>query len=287
MARDQEGAARYGLLGFPVGHSYSGSMHNAAFAHLGIAAHYELFEVSPEKLEEFFSSTVKERGLRGFNVTVPHKEAAVRYLNGSISPAVRQIGAVNTIRIEADGTRSGCNTDAPGFRRDLRENGVEVAGKKAVLIGAGGAAKAVAAALGGLKVRELEIFDVAADKAVSLAEKTRQQYPYVDARAVTEVRFLDTRAAALLVNATPVGMKPSEPPVIGAEQLHPGLFVYDLIYNPARTPLLAAAEKAGCRRANGLGMLLYQGCRAFEYWTGKEAPVEVMRAALRRHVYGE
>ena len=286
MSPAKEETALYGLVGHPVAHSYSASMHEAAFAQHGIAARYELFDVPPDRLGAFFAATVKERCLCGFNVTVPHKEAAVAYLNASVSPGVRMNGAVNTVRVETDGTLSGCNTDESGFRRDLKDKGVEAAGKKAVLIGAGGGAKAVALALGGLKVRELEIFDVLVPKAQALAERVRQFYPAVDARPVAEARLLDVRGAALFVNATPVGMKAGDPSVAAVADLHPGLFVYDLIYNPAQTPLLKAAEEKGCRWANGLGMLLYQGCLAFEYWTGKQAPVDVMRGVLGRRAHG-
>ena len=286
MSSDGESVLLFGLIGYPVKHSYSGPMHEAAFSYCGIAARYELFDVPPDKLGDFFLKTVKERQIRGFNVTVPHKVAAIQYLTGSISPIVTMTGAVNTVRVETDGTLSGFNTDEPGFGRDLKERGVDVADKNAVLLGAGGAANAVALALAALNVRSIEVYDIVSEKAEHLAENIRKYYPRVDARSAAEASRLKIDEAVLLVNATPVGMKPGDPSVIDAAQLHPDLFVYDLIYNPAQTPLLKAAEEKMCRWANGLGMLLHQGCLAFELWTGKEAPVTPMRQALEMRVYG-
>lgn len=274
----------YGLIGFPVKHSYSASMHNAAFSHLGMKARYELFEVPPEELDEFFKKTIVEKKLRGFNVTVPHKEKAVLYLNASISPGVSMNRAVNTVRVEPDGTLSGCNTDGSGFGRDLKEQGVEIAGKNAALLGAGGGAKAVATALASKKPKKLFIFDVDRTKAEALASIVREFYPDIDSRAVDSVEELGIGEASLLVNATPVGMRTEDPLLVRKEWLHSGLFVYDLIYNPAETKLLKAAKEAGCRASCGIGMLLYQGCLAFEYWTGREAPVEAMRRALRERL---
>lgn len=279
--------ALYGLIGYPVKHSFSACMQEAAFSHYGIKARYELFEVPPAQLGVFFKEKVKRLGLKGFNVTIPHKEEAVPFLEGgSISPVVRMIGAVNTVRVETDGSFSGFNTDGPGFGRDLKEKGVDVVGHKVVLLGAGGGAKAVALTLAAMRTGALEVFDILAGKSERLAGSIREFYPGVDVRVVDEVRHLRLDDAALLVNATPVGMKPGEVSLISGAKLPSHLFVYDLIYNPSQTPLLHAAQLAGCRWANGLGMLLYQGCLAFEHWTGKEAPVADMRRTLEKRVYG-
>jgi len=262
MDAEQKVFTLFGLIGYPVKHSYSAVMHNVAFAHYGMSARYELFEVPPDGLETFFKSIVKERRIQGFNVTVPHKETVTRFLTGQIAPMAEMVGAVNTIRVETDGRFSGFNTDEPGFGLDLEERGLDVSGKKAVLLGAGGAAKAVALALAALHVEAIEVFDIVREKAAGLNE------------------------AGLFVNATPLGMKDGDPLPVDAARLHADLFVYDLIYNPGQTPLLKAAEAAGCRWANGLGMLLHQGCLAFEYWTGRGAPIDLMRQALEKHVYG-
>jgi len=286
MSPDAKGVSLYGLIGYPVKHSYSGPMHEAAFRQLGIAARYELFEVPPDGLEEFFLKAVKERGIRGFNVTIPHKGAAIRYLTGSISPIVMMTRAVNTIRVETDGTFTGFNTDEPGFSHDLKEKGIAVDGKNVALLGAGGAANAVALALAGLRVRSIEVCDLARERAERLAENVAKYYPAVDVRPVADAGHFKIEQAQLLVNATPVGMKRGDPSPIEAERLHPGLFVYDLVYNPAQTPLLKAAEQRLCRWSNGLGMLLHQGRLAFELWTGREAPTIAMRGALETCVYG-
>jgi len=286
MSPDTGSETLYGLIGYPVKHSYSGSMHEAAFRHLGIAARYELFEVPPDGLEDFFHNVAPKRGIRGFNITVPHKVEAIRHLTGSISPVVMMTRAVNTVRMEADGTFSGFNTDEPGFGHDLKEKGVEVADRDAVLLGAGGAANAVALALAGLNIRSIAVCDVVAERVERLAKNVRRYYPRVAVRPVARAEQLKIDEAQLLINATPVGMKPGDPLLVEKERLHPGLFVYDLIYNPGQTPLLKAAEERKCRWANGLGMLLHQGRLAFELWTGKEAPTVTMRRALETCVYG-
>ncbi|MFH0940528.1 MAG: shikimate dehydrogenase [Candidatus Omnitrophota bacterium] len=276
----------YGLIGSPVKHSFSPYMHNAAFAFLNMDAEYKLFEVSPEKLDEFFKKTIVDRKVRGFNVTIPHKEAAVPYLNASVSPSVRMNQAVNTVRVETDGTMSGCNSDGMGFSLDLKERGFDAAGKRVSLIGAGGGAKAVATSIAVKHPAKLLIFDLDAAKAQALCDIVQNFFPDVPVEAAASVEALEIYQADLLINATPVGMRESDLLLIKKEWLSGELFVYDLIYNPAETKLLKAAKGAGCHMANGLGMLLYQGCLAFEYWTGRKAPVDVMRKALLERLHG-
>jgi shikimate dehydrogenase len=259
-------------------------MHEAAFAHCGMDADYALINVAPEALEDFLKKTVQEKKLKGFNVTVPHKESVVEFLDGSTSYGVMMNRAVNTVRVEPDGALSGSNTDGPGFARDLKERGVDVTGKKVALIGAGGGAKSVATTLAAHGISSLVIFDLDPRKTEGLCEIIREYFSSVKVSGVSHAGELGLADASVLVNATPVGMRPSDPQCIAREWLHPGLFVYDLIYNPPETSLLAAARAAGCPCANGLGMLLYQGCLAFEYWTGKSAPVAVMRSALEAKI---
>lgn len=278
--------ALYGLIGHPVGHSYSAIMHRAAFAHLGMNATYELFDVLPEKLGEFFKRVVVDRHLAGFNVTVPHKERSVGYLSGSISPIVKMNHAVNTIRIETDGALTGFNTDGPGFGRDLKEKGFDPRDHRVCLIGAGGGAKAVATSLGSMGIRELAVFDADRSKAFVLADIVREFYPRAKVHVAASVEDLDIPQAGLLVQATPMGMKPEDPLLVKKEHLRPNIFVYDLIYNPPQTPLLALAAEAGCPHTNGLGMLLHQGAIAFEHWTGQPAPIDVMRQALTEKLNG-
>jgi shikimate dehydrogenase len=271
----------YGLIGYPVKHSYSAFMHNAAFAHRGIPAQYHLFEVEPHKLDEFFKKTIPQKGIKGFNVTVPLKEKACEYLDGIVDLTVKMAGAVNTVRVEEDGSISGFNTDSEGFARDLECLNVAPGGKRLVLLGAGGGARAVAAALARSKPSVLRLFDIDQDKAIRLARHVQECFR-VDLEVASSMDDLEVRQADILVNATPVGMKEADPLLIKREWLHPGLFVYDLIYNPQETKLLKACRAAGVKCANGLGMLLYQGCLAFEHWTGQAAPVDVMRQALEK-----
>lgn len=275
----------YGLIGYPVKHSFSAFMHNAAFAHYKMNAEYQLFEVSPEELDEFFKKTIVEIGIKGFNVTVPHKERAVAYLDGEKELLVKIIGAVNTIRVEPNGSLSGFNTDAGGFLRDLEEQGATVADKNVFLLGAGGGAKAVAFAIMNQLPKKLSILDIDSAKAQELAKRIKHFYPSVAIETAMRVEDLDIGKADILINATPVGMKPEDPLLVKKEWLRPELFVYDLIYNPIETKLLKIAREVGCRCANGLGMLLYQGCLAFEHWTQKQAPVDVMRKALTGRIY--
>ena len=276
----------YGLIGHPVKHSYSAVMHNAAFAYYKRNARYQLFEVSPQELEVFFKETIFEKKINGLNVTVPHKEKAVVYLNGHISLGVRINQAVNTVRVEKDRTLSGFNTDGAGFLRDLKSKKVQVTGKKISLIGAGGGAKAVATSLASKKPKQLLIFDINRAKSTALVDILKEFYPDVGAQAVESLEGLNIQGADLLIHATPVGMKKTDPLLVEKAWLSKDLFVYDLIYNPLETKLLKTAREAGCRYSNGLGMLLYQGCLAFQIWTQKRAPLEVMRQALKEKIGG-
>lgn len=259
-------------------------MHNAAFVHYGMDAEYRLFEVRPGDLGYFFKKTLFEQHLMGFNITVPHKERAVSFLNASVSPTVRMNQAVNTVRVESDGSLSGINTDGAGFTADLKELGFNTGGKKVSIIGAGGGAKAVATAIASTGPSRLLIFDIDRQKSEELCLIIKRFFASCCAEPVSSVDSLEIPDSDLLINATPVGMKDSDPLSVKSEWLHRNLFVYDLIYNPAETKLLKAAAHAGCRVANGLGMLLHQGASAFEYWTGRDVPLGVMRKALMEEV---
>lgn len=272
----------FGLVGYPVKHSYSAFMHNAAFAHFNMDARYELFEVLPQELEIFFKETIPKKNIKGLNVTVPHKEKACDYLDILGGTDVKAIGAVNTVCVSSDGSLVGYNTDAAGFAMDLENFGVVIKGKKVILLGAGGGAKAVAAALAGLLPAQLCVFDVDKEKAAQLARKAAFLGVHID--IADSIKDLKVEEADVLINATPVGMKAGDPLLVERNRLHKGLFVYDLIYNPYETKLLQAAKEAGCRYANGLGMLLYQGSLSFTHWTHKQAPVEIMKQALMERI---
>ncbi|HTY44526.1 MAG TPA: shikimate dehydrogenase [Patescibacteria group bacterium] len=273
----------YGVLGFPAKHSLSPLMHNRAFSALGIPAEYRIFEKSPEELK-FFLTSLAEEHIRGLNVTIPYKEAVLEYLKKE-SPEVRFTGAANTLIVKDNDYLEGWNTDGIGFHRhlitDLR---FEPAGKAVVILGAGGAAKAVTDQLARQGVKTIAIFDVDKEKSTKLTAKLAQEFPAVHCRCADALEDIDLRDTDMLVNATPVGMKKDDPCLIAADKLHSGLLVYDLIYNPAETELLRRARAKGATASNGLGMLLYQGARSFELWTGKDAPVELMRQALEEGV---
>ena len=267
----------FGLIGYPVKHSLSPLMHNAAFSRLKIKAKYKLFPLEERQLKDFLSG-LKIKGICGLNVTIPHKEKVLEYIN-SASEGVRAIGAANTLVIDKTGKAKAHNTDCLGFIRHIKE--LKVKPKKVAIIGAGGASKAVIFALIKLKAQEISIYDIDKFRVLALVNRVNQLFPECRARAVARIDELALSDKDLLINASPVGMKDTDSLLIESSNLHKDLFVYDLIYNPGETKLLKAAKAAGCRYSNGLGMLLYQGVEALELWLKpKKAPVEVMRTAL-------
>lgn len=243
----------YGLVGFPVKHSLSPRMHNAAFAELKIKAKYKLFELQAEQLDDFLNNLGKNN-IRGFNVTIPYKEKVLPYLDFK-SFGVREIGAVNTV-VTKNGKLKGFNTDFLGFSRHLKQ--LRVQPKKVAIIGAGGAAKAVCFALGKSKAEEICIYDIDAFKSLGLVSQFKDVFNQTKFSAVARIEEFNLRDKDLLVNASPVGMHAEDPCLVGEKAIHKNLFVYDLIYNPAETKLIAQAKQAGARFSNGLGMLLYQ-----------------------------
>ncbi len=270
----------YGLIGYPVKHSLSPIMHNATFKALGINAEYKLFEKRPEELGYFLHSLSKEN-IYGLNVTIPYKEVVLKYLQWK-SPEVKFTDAVNVIIVKDKNYLEGWNTDGIGFHRhltmDLKFNPL---GKSVVVLGAGGAAKAIINQLARHGAKNITVYDIDNDKSLNLAAKINKEFPKCNAIASDSIEKLDIKNADLLINATPIGMKGDDPCLVNPDSLHPSLLVYDLIYNPPETKILKLAKQKGAPISNGLGMLLYQGVRSFELWTGQKAPVEVMRKALR------
>lgn len=279
-----------GLIGWPVEHSFSPAMHNAAAADLGLDVVYVPLPVRPGRVEAAVRG-LAALGFVGANVTVPHKQAVMAYLD-EVGPAARAMGAVNTIKVDgrtangADGTLSliGHNTDAAGFMADLAERGVAVDGRECLVLGAGGAARAVSYGLAdaGGQVKVL------ARRPAQAQEVVEDLQPHL-AGAVLAARSWEalveattSAVAPLIVNATPVGMAPHEnaSPWPEGVPFPAGAFVYDLIYNPRETVLVQQARAAGCGAAGGLGMLLYQGVLAFEIWLGVRPDVGVMAEAL-------
>lgn len=270
----------YGLVGFPITHSLSPCMHNAAFAKLKIKARYKLFELRPEELDNFLCN-LKKNNIWGFNVTYPYKEKIMSYLDIK-SWGVREIGAVNTVVLMNGGKLKGFNTDFSGFSRHLKE--LKIKPKRVALIGAGGAAKAVSFALGRIKAKEICIYDIDAYKSLSLISKFKDIFTETKFTAASRIDELNLKDKDLLVNASVVGMRAEDPCLIDYKMFHKNLFVYDLIYSPFETKLLSQAKKTGISSSNGLGMLLYQGVLAFSHFSGKNPPVEVMRSVLLKGV---
>ena len=266
------------LLGDPVGHSRSPQMHNAAFAVLGLDYCYVPFCVRPSALRLAIRGLVA-LGVAGANVTIPHKERVIPYLD-ELSTEARLIGAVNTIH-QREGHLVGHNTDARGFLRAFQEDtDVSIRGGRFLVLGAGGAARAVmvALALGG--ARAVTIANRSVPTARHLAGRLRRLFSSLDWSIVTSTSGLPpSRLFRGVIQATPVGMRVNDPSPLPVEWLNPSLAVYDLVY-PGPTALLRAAEEVGARHAGGLGMLVHQGALAFSIWTGRRAPIDVMRRAL-------
>jgi shikimate dehydrogenase len=276
------GTILVGVIGDAVRTSLSPRMQNAAFAAAGLNWCYLALPVGRTRLGDALRGLAAV-GAAGANITVPHKEAALAYLDDA-SPEARAIGAVNTVRV--DGERLlGYNTDGDGLLDALRlDGGVSVEGARAVVVGAGGAARAAAFALAGAGAGSVIVANRNWDRAASLASDLRRAYPdrTVDA-APLDGAALGRRLgeATLLVQATTVGSgaQRGETPV-AAGALHPGLLVMDMVYEPRETVLLSDARARGCRTLGGLAMLVYQGARAFQIWTGRPAPAAVMRRAV-------
>ena len=276
-----------GIIGWPVAHSLSPLMHNAAFKALGIEATYTLFPLKEEELEGFFRDLRQEDSLIfGLNVTIPYKEKVIKYLD-SLNPYAQKVGAVNTIVISKDRKLKGYNTDGPGFLAHLAELGFPTKDKRVAFLGAGGAARAVLSALCMIPERpsQIKIYDIEHEKAEQLVSDLKEKLDCRIIEAVNSIDDLNIELADLLVNATPVGMKPTDVPLVDEDSLHAGLCVYDLVYNPAQTLLLKMAKDKGAKGSNGLGMLFYQGVLAFQHWADTELPSGV-KAKMKKAQIG-
>jgi shikimate dehydrogenase len=273
-----------GLIGYRLKHSISPQFQQVAFDYLGLDIRYEVWETAKDELPNVVEG-VRDASRLGANVTIPHKEAVLPLLD-KVDQLARRIGAVNTI-VKKDGKLVGYNTDANGFIRALEEDGGFVPkGKRAVLIGAGGAARAAGFALVGAGVKSLVILNRTQDRGEALAWDLKISDTKVIALRWKDGRTLTALAECdLLVNCTSVGLKDSASE--GRSPLGIGLIpkralVYDVVYNPIETPLIAAAKKAGARTLGGLSMLVYQGAASFELWTGKSAPIDMMMRVAKR-----
>jgi shikimate dehydrogenase len=279
MVEIQGSSLLVGILGWPVEHSLSPPMQNAAFAKLGIDFVYAPFPTPPERLAEALAGLVA-LGVRGANITIPHKETIIPLLDALSSEAL-EIGAVNVIKIEG-GRLLGFNTDAEGFVRAVEETGQTFEGARTALLGAGGAARAMAFGAARAGAGSLTILNRTVAKAEVLAAALKQAYPSVEVRVLG---FDDAGAKAsvteaeIVANATSVGMSGQEETPVPAAWLSPSTFVYDTIYNRT-TLLLESAQANCCRTLGGATMLVHQGALACEIWTGRKPDTDLMREVL-------
>ncbi len=271
-----------GLVGWPVSHSFSPAMHNAAAAALGLNVVYIPLPVHPDDLRTAVPA-LPALGFGGVNVTVPHKQAVIPLLD-ELDEAAAAMGAVNTIVVErgletGDRRLVGFNTDGAGFLADLTELGVVVTGRNCLILGAGGSARAVAHALAqaGATGRILARRPSQAQQIIADLELPFTAHPLADLETVAA-----QSTAPLIINATPLGMTPNPDasPWPDGLPIPPGAFIYDLVYNPRQTKLMQQARAAGRRAANGLGMLVHQGALAFELWTSVNPDTAVMRSTI-------
>jgi len=277
-------SSELGIIGFPIGHSISPVFQQAALDHCSIDATYRATEVSPDQVGDFVKNLRRPEVL-GINVTVPHKEAVIPYLD-EVDEFATEAGAVNTI-VNRDGRLTGHNTDGYGFLRALQDGGgFQPQGRKVLILGAGGAARGVVLALVREGISQLLVSNRTLARAEVLAQLARARG--IPAQAIPlswNELSLAAVEAHLIVNCTTIGMAhgpdPQGTPLL-FHQIPPTSLVYDLVYNPLETPLLRAAAQAGAGILGGIQMLVYQGAASFEMWTGKTAPVPVMLAAARK-----
>jgi len=266
-----------GLMGYPLSHSLSPDMHNAAFGIKGINNVYIPIEVKPDSFGTVVKA-VSEMNFIGFNVTMPYKVEVIKYLD-ELDQSAKLIGAVNTVRIK-DGKLIGYNTDGTGFLRSLKEGlGSDIIGKKIFVLGSGGASRAICMMLALNKVGKIYICNRTYEKAAALSKEINSLFP--DSTAAIPMEYDEMKKTIqdvdVLINTTNVGTFPKVDEIpIESSLLNNRLVVCDVIYNPQKTRLLLEAEKLGCKTISGLGMLVYQGAEAFELWTGIEAPVQLM-----------
>ncbi|NMI05609.1 shikimate dehydrogenase [Paenibacillus sp. SZ31] len=268
-----------GVMGDPIAHSKSPAMHNVALQAAGVNGMYMPLHVHPDQLEAAVRGIVA-LGYRGVNVTIPHKEQVMQYLD-VIDESARLIGAVNTI-VNEGGTLTGYNTDGIGYVRSLKEEAVpELAGKRIAVLGAGGAARGVIYALALEKPKQIHILNRTAERAIALAADLRGHGLGEISGSGMEDAAMVLATADIVINTTAAGMHPHVDDVpVDPTLIREGAAVSDLIYNPLETRLLRESRLRGCTVHGGLGMFVYQGAVAFEHWLGIPAPVKTMRRAV-------
>lgn len=277
----------YAVLGHPIGHSLSPVMHNASISQLGLDAIYLAFDVAPDNLMDVLNAMGK-MGFGGVNLTVPLKEVAFRGVD-ELAPSASMTGSVNTVEFLADGRLKGHSTDGDGFTSAFSEHfNTALSGKSVLLLGCGGAGRAVAFACAAQGVSEIHLADISEDQAQGLAGDLSSHFPALAISFTGNESSSWAKAAAdahIIIQATPIGMKPGDQSILPASAFNPEHLVFDLIYMFPETAIMKAAATAGAKSANGLSMLLHQGARAFEIWSGTQPAVEAMREALEQAVY--
>ncbi len=266
-----------GLIGYPLGHSISPLIHNYSLKKMNLNYVYLAFELKPDIFYKGIEG-LKALNIKGFNITIPYKKKILSHLD-QVDQIADNIGAVNTV-VNNDGKLKGYNTDAYGFKKMLEKDGdFSIQGKKALIVGAGGASRSAGTVLCESGIKELYILNRTRDKAENLAQIWKEKYP--DVFIKSEELNIDfykplMKKIDLLIDTTPVGMEPEVDvkPVIDRDCFHSSMLVVDLVYNPPQTTILKAAKKSGARTLNGMPMLLYQAAEAFKLWLGKEPNIE-------------
>lgn len=283
MTRKQlTGRQRVGIIGWPVAHSVSPAMHNAAFEALGMKWRYELWPTPADAIEDRVAQ-LRTAEFAGANVTIPHKQAVIPLLD-EVMDAAAVVGAVNTI-VAVNDTLIGYNTDVAGIGWALEQNRVAPVGWHTVVLGAGGAARAALYALHASDAASITVFNRTPERAADLVSELQPHLPGVEltSASLSEVSRLDgvLARADLLINATSVGMHPNveESPFLVEVELPDHIVVFDMVYNPQQTRLLRQANIMGARTIGGLDMLVGQGAEAFKLWTGRTPPVDLMHQA--------
>ncbi len=277
----------FAVIGHPIGHTLSPIMHNASMQEIGFDGIYLALDVHPDELMEVLPAMAK-MGFAGVNLTVPHKEIAFRGLE-KLDSSARLLGAANTVQFTEDGM-IGHNTDGYGFLMALEESfGKTVVDDAVFVLGCGGAGRAVALMAAKEGARSLVLADIDAERVQKLNDEIGGLTPNVVVRQALDraTQVALCRECDLVVQASPVGMKKEDPSLLPPEAFRAGQRAFDLIYMYPETAILTTAREAGAQIANGLGMLLHQGARAFKIWTGVDPSVRAMRSALEEAVYGE
>lgn len=277
----------FAVLGHPIGHTLSPVMHNAGIERLGMDAIYLAFDVHPDRLLDVLPA-MREMGFGGVNLTIPLKETAFNGLE-LLDESATRLKAVNTVEFTDDGRLRGYNTDGYGIIQAVREAfEMQIQGRRVFVLGTGGAGRAVALTCAAEGAAQIVVSDLDAERTRRVASEIEALQAGGNVRIVgaqTDAQREAARAAELVIQATPVGMKPGDPSPLAADCFRSGQKAIDLIYMYPETAFMRAARSGGAEAVNGLGMLLHQGARSFEIWTGRPAAVDAMRDALEKAVY--